>query len=179
MADPPTCLALVSPIPGSPLEYTPYKTAKLSTQKAPDAHGVEARASKAGSCRPPTGQKSTGAFSTAERSVDTHGGFRGGFRAVLKGVPWGFRGVPWGFRGGSAKYAGLRHLYFPGFSQKRVSCRSAKKRRSRPFLKLKKGKWLGSLLHETATRGTSRSFTACTLASSEARLPHHRSFLEF
>ena len=98
MADPPTCLALVSPIPGSPLEYTPYKTAKLSTQKAPDAHGVEARASKAGTCRPPIGQKGTAAFSAAERTVDTHGGFRGGFHAILKGVPWGFRG----FRGGSA-----------------------------------------------------------------------------
>ena len=31
------------------------------------------------------------------------GGFRGGFRVVLEGVPRGFRGVPWGsvgFRGG-------------------------------------------------------------------------------
>ena len=156
LADTQTCLAFVPTIPGSPLEYSPCKTAKFSTQKAPDAHGVEARASKAGTCRPPIGQKSTGAFSAAERSGRFRGGFRGGFRAVLKGVPWGFRGVPWGFRGGSAKYVGLRHLFFPGFSHKRVSCRSAKKRRSRPFLKLKKGEWLVALLHEADTMHTSQ-----------------------
>ena len=85
-----TCLALAPPIPGSPLEYSPYKTVKLSTQKAPDAHGVEARASKAGTCRPPIGQQSTGAFSAAERSVDT----QRGFLTPNPGVSGGFRGFP-------------------------------------------------------------------------------------
>ena len=85
-----TCLALAPPIPGSPLEYSPYKTVKLSMQKTPDAHGVEARASKAGTCRPPIGQNSTGAFSAAERSVDT----QRGFLTPNPGVSGGFRGFP-------------------------------------------------------------------------------------
>ena len=86
LTDPPTCLALVPPIPGSSLEYGPYKTAKLSTQKAPDAHGVEARATKEEPVAQLLGNKQRARF-LRPSGVWIHSG-------VSRGVP---RGVPWQF----------------------------------------------------------------------------------